>query len=283
MATRAAVRADYLDIPGGRLYYEVQGDGEPLVLIHAGVADLRMWDPQMDAFAEHYKVIRYDERFCGRSRTDEVEFSRRKDLSDLLDHVGARRAAILGCSRGGQLAIDFTLENPDRVAALVVVAPGVSGLESPLGDVERPYIERAEPLWEAENWDGLVDVELEMWVDGPGQSADRIDPAVRERVREMDLGNYKNHTENLEGKSQQLDPPAAGRLGEIGAPTLVVAGDLDMPSVLSAVDAIERDVPGARKAVIPGTAHMLNMEKPAEFNRLVLDFLEESGTRSGAG
>jgi 3-oxoadipate enol-lactonase len=264
----------HLDLEGAHLYYEVEGSGNPLVLVHAGIADLRMWDEQVPAFAEHYRVIRYDERFAGRSQTDEVPFSRRKDLADLLDHLGAERIYLLGCSRGGQLAIDFALEYPDRIDALIPVAPGISGYVTEVPENQKPIWDEGERLETAEDWEALVDLEVRVWVDGIGQPSDRVDPAIRQRVREMNLPNYVDHPENLAGLSKQLEPPAVGRLGEIEAPTLVIAGALDAPGVLSAVDKIANEVPGAHKAVIPGTAHMLNMERPSEFNRLVLGFLK---------
>lgn len=263
-----------LDLEGGHLYYEVAGSGHPLVLVHAGIADLRMWEEQVPAFAEHYRVIRYDERFAGRSRTEEVHFSRRKDLADLLDHLRAERIHLLGCSRGGQLAIDFALEYPDRVDALIPVAPGISGYVTEASESEKPIWEEGERLEAAEDWDALVDLEIRAWVDGIGQPADRVSRAIRERVREMNLPNYIDHPENLAGLSKQLEPSAVERLSEITAPTLVIVGDLDAPGVRSAVDKIANEVPGAHKAVISGTAHMLNMERPDEFNRLVLGFLK---------
>jgi pimeloyl-ACP methyl ester carboxylesterase len=202
-----------------------------------------------------------------------VPFSRRKDLLDLLDHLGAERTCLLGCSRGGQLVIDFVLGYPERVEALIAVAPGISGYVTEPSEIERPIWAESDRLETAEDWDALVDLEIRVWVDGIGQPPDRVDPAIRERVREMDLPNYVDHPENLAGLSQQLEPPAIDRLGEIRVPTLAIVGDLDASGVRAAVDRIERDVPGARKVVIPGTAHMLNIERPAEFNRAVLEFL----------
>src|SRR5439155_24562271 len=127
-------------------------------------------------------------------------------------------------------------------------------------------------LYEAKDFTRLADLEVRMWVSGPGQSPDRVALPLRERVREMILSNYTTHT--VEGQPVVLDPPAAGRLAEIRVPTLVVLGDLDETGVLRAAEAIANGIPGARKVVIPGTAHMLSMEKPAEFIRLVLEFLQ---------
>lgn len=267
------IETGFVNVSGARLYYEVAGAGHPLVLIHAGVADCRMWDEQFPVFARQFRVVRYDTRAFGRSVTEDVPFSNRQDLLDLLDHLGIDRAYIIGVSRAGSIAIDFTVEHPDRVAALVPVASGLSGAKGATrSDVEARLFAEMDRLYEAKDFAKLADLEVQMWVDGPGQPQDRVPHAIRERVREMILHNYKTHT--VEGKPIVLDPPAAGRLGEIRVPTLVVWGDLDESGVLHAADLLARGVRGARKAVIPGTAHMLSMEKPAEFTRIVLEFLQ---------
>ncbi len=128
-----------------------------------------------------------------------------------------------------------------------------------------------EKRWEAKEFARLADLEVQMWVHGPGQRPQRVAPAIRERVREMILNNYLTH--KVDGKPSVLDPPAAGRLGEMRIPTLVVLGDLDESGVLQAGDQIASGVRGARKVVIPGTVHMLSVEKPEEFTQVVLDFL----------
>src|SRR5688500_19828546 len=120
-----------LETNGARIHYEVEGDGEPLVLIHAGVANLRMWDDQATALRDAYRVIRYDTRGFGRTETDAVPFSNRADIAALLDHLGEASAHVLGLSRGGSIALDFTLEHPDRVPSLIVAAGGIGGYGPP--------------------------------------------------------------------------------------------------------------------------------------------------------
>jgi pimeloyl-ACP methyl ester carboxylesterase len=267
----------YLNVPGGQLYYEVAGQGHPLVFIHAGVADNRMWDEQFTAFADRYRVIRYDTRGFGRTRTEGVEFSNRQDLYDLLKHLEVERAYVIGLSRGGQIAIDFTLEHPEMVAALIPTAAGFSGYEhqpddSAKSEQEQAAFTRMDQLWESGAHDELQDLELQMWVDGPGQPAGRAAANVRERVREMNAGAY--HRDEPEPKPQPLDPPAAGRLHEIAVPTLVIVGDLDTTGTLAMANQMAGAIPGARKVIIPGVAHMVNMEEPARFNEAVLEFLD---------
>lgn len=259
------------DANGATLYYEVAGEGEPLVLVHAGIADGRMWDVQVDTFSQQYRVIRPDMRGFGRSPMVAGPYSHHADLRALLDALEVGRAAFVGCSMGGATVIDFALENPERVEALVLVGSAVGGFEF---DEEPP-----------EEWDELVaadeagdlervsELEVRMWVDGPRRGPDAVDPGVRDLVREMNLIALKNEALQL---GEELEPhaPAATRLSQIQAPTLVLVGDEDRPRTLATADLLERDLPNARKTVVPGTAHLPNMERPQEFNRLVLDFLK---------
>lgn len=264
----------YAPVRNGELYYEAEGAGHPLVLIHAGVADHTMWDAQVLAFSSRFRVIRYDTRGYGKSRSRDTEFSNRQDLLDLLDHLQVPTAHVIGISRGGQIAIDFTLEHPERVTALVSVAAGFSGWSFPAGQ-EVPEEEAAfaamEAAEEARDWQRLADLETAMWADGPGQPQDRIDPEMRRRVWRW---IYENSTRS-DGKATPipLDPPAAGRLREIRVPTLILLGNLDTKAILLMADEMASGIPGAAKAVFPGVAHMVPLEVPDQFNRTVMSFL----------
>jgi len=121
----------FVDFNHGRIYYEADGEGPALTLIHAGVANLRQWDEQVPAFAERFRVIRYDTRTFGRTTSENVEISNRADLAAVLDHLGVTQTAVLGLSRGGSIAVDFTLDYPDRVTALIAVSAGLGGFQSP--------------------------------------------------------------------------------------------------------------------------------------------------------
>lgn len=122
----------------------------------------------------------------------------------------------------------------------------------------------------------LSELEVRKWVDGPRRGPDAVDPAVRDLVREMNLIALTNEESELLGEEREPEPPAAGRLGGIRAPTLVVVGELERPEILAAVDLLAREVPGAERAVMRGTAHLPSMERPEEFNALVEEFLGRS-------
>lgn len=271
----------FLDFNGGRIYYEVNGDGPALTLIHAGVANLRQWDEQVPAFAERFRVVRYDTRTFGRTTSENVEISNRGDLAALLDHLGVTQTAVLGLSRGGSIAVDFTLAYPDRVSALVAVAAGISGFESPPTPDEQALWDEYDRRYEAGDWEWIVDAETAFWVDGPRQPTDRVPTALRARVHDWIAQGYRDHAKE-EPTSQPLDPPAVNRLGQIQVPTLVMVGDLDEGGTIEACRKLATDIPGARFELFEGVAHMVNLEQPDRFTRLVRDFLTDVGVAAPA-
>jgi len=264
----------YANIHGGKLYYEVAGDGPALLLIHAGVADHRMWDEQWAAFAQHFRVIRYDTREFGLTTSTDVTYSNRQDIADLLAHLGVERTAILGVSRGAQIATDFTLERPAMVTHLIAISGGVSGYEASATPAEIAIFTQMEALMEAKDFAALTDLEVHVWGDGPGQPEGRMAAAPRAKMREMIWATYQAHRDESP-TAQPLNPPAVDRLSEIRVPTLVIYGDLDFTDVPQAMDYLAANVAGAQKVLMPGTAHLPSMEQPAQFTQTVLDFLSK--------
>jgi 3-oxoadipate enol-lactonase len=252
---------------GGRLFFEVAGDGPPVVLIHAGLWDSRIWDDQMPAFAARHRVLRYDIRGFGRSDGVSGAFSHRGDLADVMDAVGMDRAALVGCSIGGSLAIDFTLDRPARVDALVAVCSGMSGDQTPDDPSMEAVFKEAEKAFEAGDLARVVDLELQVWCPL------RTDPDVDRRIRAIAHDNERAMTMEFGPNSAQLDPPAAGRLGEIRVPTLVISGDRDASVMEVLARTLASGIPDARHEVMRGADHLPNMRDPKTFNRVVLEFL----------
>jgi pimeloyl-ACP methyl ester carboxylesterase len=266
-------------VNGARLYYEVAGSGPALTLIHAGIADSRMWDDQFAVFAERFRVVRYDLRGFGQSEMPAGPYTMRDDLRALLHALGIARTHLIGVSMGGSIALDFTLDFPELVSSLVLVAAGISG--SKPSDFLREQWTALEAVMERGDLDAVNELELRLWVDGAGRTPDQVNPSVRERVRVMNAGVLANEARNEQGQlARPLDPPALGRLDEIAAPTLVIVGTLDVPDILENADLLAAPIPGARKVVLPGVAHLPPLEVPAEFNRLVLDFLRGTSSQS---
>lgn len=272
--------SDFLDVNGARLAYQDVGTGHPFILIHAGIADMRMWDDQVPVLARRYRVIRYDQRGFGLSSMPAEPFSARADLYGIMRALRIARAYVLGVSVGGRLAIDFTLEHPEMVDGLVAVAPGLSGF--PWSDDDAQFNAEIEEAVRAGDVERANDIEVHMWVDGPNRTPAQVKPAIRERVRAMNAGAWARSAARECATEQPLDPPAMGRLGEIRVPALAIVGDEDFPDMRRTADALATQVPGARQVVMHGTAHVPNLERADEFNQTVLEFLDTI-ERQGAG
>ena len=214
------------EVNGAGIYYEVAGEGGPLVLVHAGIADSRMWDDQLAAFADHYRVIRYDMRGFGRTAMVEGSYSHHEDLRGLLDFLGVERAHLVGCSMGGGAVLDFALEYPQRAGNLVLVGSAVGGFRP---DFDPPsQWDELVAADEAGDLERVSELEVQIWVVGPERSPEDVDPSVRNFVREMNLIALKNEASGL-GEEWEPEPPAADRLPDIQAPTLLIVGDEDQP------------------------------------------------------
>jgi pimeloyl-ACP methyl ester carboxylesterase len=270
-APQEAMQSGYVDVDGARLYYEQAGSGMPVVLIHGGFLDRRMWDGQFALVAERYRAIRYDVRAHGRSHSDSVPFADQDDLRRLLDALAVPRAVIVGLSLGGRIAIDFALTDPDRVAGLVLVGSGLSGFEPRSDEIAR-YIQELRAATQL-GFPAVFETFAHWWCDGPYRQPSDVDSVVRDRVLEMLAGSQQRW--RYSPLERELNPPAVGRLEEIEVPTLLVVGTLDVPDIDQLAHLIDQHVPGAERVYISDVAHMVNMERPAEFNRTLLQFLED--------
>ena len=268
-----ATDAGFVETNGAQIYYEIAGAGQPVVFVHAGIADRRMWDSQFEAFAKWYRVLRYDHRGMGKSSMPPGPFALRDDLYALIRHFDLAPAVLIGCSMGGSATLDCVLEHPNAARALVLVGAGVSGNALEPSDEMKRLWEHVDELAGKGDLDGANEIELRMWVDGVRRTPDQVDPTVRTLVREMNLASFTRDAEHQQGQSQPLEPPAFGRLGEVRVPTLVIAGSDDQPLIVRTADILAGQIPGARKVVMEGLAHVPNLERPAEFNQITLDFL----------
>jgi len=263
------MKKGFAELNGTKSYYEMDGSGVPLVLVHAGIADSRMWNDQFPVFAEKYQVIRYDRRGFGKTKMVAGDFSFHNDLYELLKYLEIEQAILVGCSQGGKTVIDFTLEHPEMTKTLVLVGSALSGFqfdgESPKQEEE---LEKADQAGDLER---VNELEIQIWVDGHGRTPEQVDSKVRELVKDMNLIALQG-PQGL-GNEIPLEPAAANRLSEIKVRTLVMIGDLDTAWAQAASDFLAKNIPAAKKAIMNGVAHLPNMEKPEEFNQHVLSFL----------
>ncbi len=257
-------------VHGASLYYEIAGEGRPVVLLHAGIADCRMWDAQMATFAREFLVLRYDMRGFGRSSLPPGEFAPYDDLAGLLDALGLDSAALVGASMGGAVALDFALTYPERVEGLVLAAASAGGMPYYSPAILRGW-EALEAALERGDKEAAIEIDLRMWVDGPQRTPDQVDADLRARVRAMNAPLY-DLPQGI-SRERRLDPPALARLGEITAPTLILAGALDMTDMMTLAERLQAGIAGSRMAVVSHVAHLINLERPLKFDELALGFL----------
>ena len=257
----------FAPVDGSNLYYEECGTGaQTVVLIHDGVVNSSVWDQVWPEFCRHFHTIRYDRRGYGRSPAATGWYSEIDDLRALLHDLKVSHTAIVGSSHGGELSIDFTLAHPEVVQQLVLVGAVVSGMP-----YTQHFLDRGKDVDEmvrkGDVKGAAAGLANDRYLTGPGDSAGR------QRLLAILLANPQDMTH----PDFPLPPkPALPRLGDIHVPTLVLVGDADIPDVHAHAGAIEAGIPGARRIVIAGVGHIMYIEKPAEFSRLVIGFLERN-------
>ncbi len=236
-------------VPAGadRIWAEDSGgDRPPLVLLHEHVADSRMWDPVWPELTCAFRAIRYDVRGFGRSPGATEPFSLQADLTAVLGHFGITRAHLAGCSGGAGMAAGLALAQPDRVASLVLLSPGLPGYEWPAEpELDAEY----DALAAAGDTDGITRLYLRSYATACP------DPLVAELARSAALAQPSE-------RFQQPDTPVFGRLGELRAPAVVMIGDQDRPALMDcAADAAAR-IPGCALVIMPGSDHYPTVRDP---------------------
>lgn len=268
------IESGHAEVNGARLYFELAGRGEPLVMIHAGIADCRMWDAEFAAFSQSHRVLRFDMRGYGRSLPVDGEFNLQDDFEALLRALDISSPRILmGCSMGGGLAIDYALAQPDDVAALILVGSGPAALEL---EAESPddLFAQSELAFTAGDADLVAELDMRIWFDGMGRASRDVNADARRKAFAMAKLVTEHELSGI-GKHVRKTPPvpAAERLGELKMPALVVVGENDLPYLKFAADYMNEKLPSATRIVMPDAGHLPNMEHPERFQAAVREFL----------
>ncbi|MDQ2967800.1 MAG: alpha/beta hydrolase [Actinomycetota bacterium] len=257
------------------VWHDIHGQGTPVVLLHAGVTDSRLWEPQLRSFAQSHSVLRVDLPGFGNSPIETNLVSNRGVIRDAMDAEGIDRAALVGVSLGGNTALELALESPERVSALVLVGAGLP--DHKWSEEVTSFFAAEEEALERRDLDGAVEANLHTWLAGPRRSLDDIDPAMRALVGEMQRHAFEQQKGHDDVRVLHLDPPASERFGEVKVPTLVLTGDEDVTDIHLIADRLAAGIPGAERATIAAAAHLPNLERPEEFDRIVLGFLAKHG------
>ena len=255
------------------LYAEVAGEGPEVVLVHEGICDSRTWESQWEPWSRSFRLLRADLRGFGRSPLEPGAFAHARDLLAVIEQHGFERFALVGISLGGRVALEIALARPELVRALVLVAPGLPG-HAWSDELRRQWAEE-EAAFERGDLDVAVEVSLRTWVDGPRRRPEDVDPQVRARVGEMQRRIYEL-AQGAEDEEELFVEDLVDRLGEIDVATLLLVGEEDQPDMHAIADRLAGELPNVRRATIAATAHVPSIERPREFDGLVLPFLREA-------
>src|SRR5262245_29346520 len=246
-------------------------DTGSVLLLHAGIADSRMWRPQVGALTSSgYRVLAPDLRGFGDHRLEPAPFSHVRDVEELLPGP----TAVIGCSQGGRVALELTVHRPDLVDRLVVIAPGLPGWN--WSDEVRAGWAKEEAAYDRGDLESAADASLRLWLDRPARTGGDVDPEIRKAVREMVLRSYEMQLGAWEAGAREeevLDGPVGERLSEIGCPTLVMVGEDDVPDMVEIAEQVAGAIEGAQLETIPRAAHLPSLERPDEVTPLLLTFL----------
>jgi pimeloyl-ACP methyl ester carboxylesterase len=260
-------------IPVGEtsLVAESAGKGECVVLLHAGVADRRMWQSTCAALAPKFRVIAYDRRGFGETSLPDEPFRHIDDLDTVIEHFGCGSAHLIGCSQGGRIAIDYALVWPKKVRSLVLVASAITGAPAP-SDYPAEIAQLMDELDMAESENDIERVnrlEARLWLDGPLSPANRVTGAIRDLFLAMN-GRALRHPPLTK---EQPCASATDQLHHIKQPALIIWGDRDFPHIQERSRQMAGQIAGAWRLVVKGCAHLPNLEQPELFNQTTIGFL----------
>ncbi|MGH2513656.1 MAG: alpha/beta fold hydrolase [Candidatus Limnocylindrales bacterium] len=249
----------------------------PILLVHAGICDRRMWNPQLELLAADRRVIRLDLRGFGTSdRKAPGAFAHHLEVAALLDELGVTAAHLVGVSMGAGVVAEVAVARPDLVRSLLLVAPSGALRTEVTADLEAFWEAEGEALAE-EDLERAVEANLETWLDGPRQASDRVDAAIRTFVGQMQLKAFENtdgwDDEEIEGAG--LEPAVGTRAAEIRVPTRILVGELDVVAVSQTATRLAGQIPGASLVCWPDVAHLPSLERPDEFGALALDWFSQ--------
>ena len=253
-----------------KIFYRDRGSGQAVIFIHAGVADSRMWLPQLESDPSGYRYVAYDQRGFGNSAVGTTKFKAYEDALAVMDYLAIESAVVVGCSMGGGVALDVAIEKPQRVEGLVLIGADSPGFEAkPFQSPQWPDVVKA---FEAGDFERVADLEAEIWLAGHGRDIDDVDPEAQKTFREMDLVALRN-----EERREELEQPgperATGILG-VDTPTLVMVGQYDLPSMHENAQDLASKLSRRGATVIEGTAHLPSLERPNALNTALVEFLD---------
>lgn len=257
------------------IFYREAGSGQAVVFIHAGVADSRMWLPQLEAVPDGYRYIAFDQRGFGNSKVGGSEYNSYQDALALMDYLECERAVLVGCSIGAGIALDVAIEKPGRVSGLVLVGADSPGFEPEGGRFEPPQWKEAVEAFKSGEYERVAQLDAEIWLAGHGRELHQVDPNLRTLFLEMDLAPLRSEAER--GELHTAGPDREKAIRGIEKPTLVIVGAYDLPDLQAAAHDLAARLSKRSAVVIEDAAHLPGFEQPDAFNAALVNFLETIG------
>jgi len=259
------VDSGYVNVDGGKLFYEIAGKGEDIVLLHDGMVNRQIWDEQFLVMARNYRVVRYDRRAYGKSSDPQVQYSHIDDLNQIFIQLKIIKAVVFGMSSGGRLAIDFTLKYPEKVTGLVLVGAVVGGFGytshmTTRGGNFKPNAETSDPV--KTNKYFIMDDPYEIYSGN-----------IKAKEKVMKLLPYLGRENRV--PTRPAEKIAVKFLSEIKIPTLILVGEYDIPDVHAHAGVINAGIPNSKREIIPRSGHLIPIEQPGLFNDAVIGFLNK--------
>ncbi|MFC1780232.1 alpha/beta fold hydrolase [Patescibacteria group bacterium] len=250
----------FLEYNKGKIFYQIDGDGEPIVFIHGFSLDHRMWTKQVEYFSKYYQVITYDMRGFGKSSIPASEYSHHEDLNALLKFLKIKKAHIIGLSLGGEVAIDFTLEYLSEVESLTLLSSSLGGYTKKTYAVKVDWDIRARKKGMHEGKRNWLNHEIfRNIVNNSKTHKDLVD-----MVKYYSGWHWLNND-----LREKLGPPAIDRLKEITVPTMICVGENDIKYFKTILGILNKSITESKKVLISGSGHMVNMEEPIKVNKLI--------------
>lgn len=259
--------------PAGKaqVYFESVGEGRPVVFVHAGIADSRMWEPQFQDVPEGFQFVRLDLRGFGNTRLPKEEYTDCEDVLAVMDHLEIDKAVVVGCSIGAEVGLDLVALATYRLNGIVLIGASAPGFEPPSSEYQSPQWPEAIQAFESGDLERVAELEAEIWVVGRGRERTAVDADVMNLVREMDLEALKTEAR----RDERRKAPQLEALPRVDIRTLIVVGEHDLPQLIEASEHLDETIEHSSRVVIEGAAHLPSLEQPEAFNKAFLAFLQE--------
>lgn len=266
----AGVQTGYVEHGASKISYTTAGKGPAVLFIHAGVADSRMWRDQVGL--DGYRTIAFDQRGFGETKWTPEPYANRSDALAVLDYLEVDQATVVGCSNGGEAAMQLAIVAPERVSGLVLVGTAARGWEPDGGWVEDPLWQETVAAFKAGDFDKVVEIDAHTWLAGPSRSLKDVDPDLLALFTEMDRAPTATESERDE-YVVPLEPPTNQQLHRIDTAVLVIVGEHDLPNLIESAHYLAGQLSEEPAVVMENTAHLPSLERPEEFNKVLSGFL----------